>query len=297
MTTLHRFGGRWTEEKLDMLRKYLPAYMTIFKGNPWAARYTTHYVDAFAGTGGRSSGSVTDQTETLALFEEEHLEDIQTFYEGSARIALASEPPFDHYLFIDKNPLFVQELRTLERDFPDRANRIAVLQGEANTLLKSWCGQQDWDRHRAVLFLDPYGLSVKWSTLEVVAGTRAIDLWILLPVGQAINRMLPRQGLPPGAWADRLTVTFGSESWKDEFYRPAAQPSLFDLDAAFEKQADFVKISDHFISRLKTIFVGVSERYRPLTNSRENPLFVLFFAASNPRAAPTAVRIADSILR
>lgn len=34
MTTPHRFGGRWTEEKLGCLRDYLNTYMTIFTQNP-----------------------------------------------------------------------------------------------------------------------------------------------------------------------------------------------------------------------------------------------------------------------
>ena len=47
------FGGDWTEEKLDRVRKYLPAYTTIFNSNPKAKSLKTHYVDAFAGTGYR----------------------------------------------------------------------------------------------------------------------------------------------------------------------------------------------------------------------------------------------------
>jgi three-Cys-motif partner protein len=49
----HRFGGEWTEDKLSRLWKYLHAYTTIFTKNKWAARLTTTYVDAFAGTGYR----------------------------------------------------------------------------------------------------------------------------------------------------------------------------------------------------------------------------------------------------
>lgn len=47
----HQFGGEWTTEKLERLREYLCAYMRIFSKNSHAARYTTVYVDAFAGTG------------------------------------------------------------------------------------------------------------------------------------------------------------------------------------------------------------------------------------------------------
>jgi three-Cys-motif partner protein len=50
----HKFGGSWTEEKLECLKSYLGAYTTIFTGNPRAKFYTTTYVDAFAGTGYRT---------------------------------------------------------------------------------------------------------------------------------------------------------------------------------------------------------------------------------------------------
>jgi len=45
------FGGSWTQEKLELLQKYLRAYTTIFARNPQAAYFDTAYVDAFAGTG------------------------------------------------------------------------------------------------------------------------------------------------------------------------------------------------------------------------------------------------------
>ena len=57
MTSQHQFGGSWTEEKLDRIRKYLAAYTTIFTQNSRAATYRTIYVDAFAGTGYRTASS------------------------------------------------------------------------------------------------------------------------------------------------------------------------------------------------------------------------------------------------
>jgi three-Cys-motif partner protein len=39
----------------------------------------------------------------------------------------------------------------------------------------------DWRSHRAVLFLDPYGMQVEWQTIEAIAKTAAIDLWLLFP--------------------------------------------------------------------------------------------------------------------
>ncbi len=51
--TTHQFGGEWTTDKLERLRKYLQAYTTIFTKNVRAQYYRTIYVDAFAGTGTR----------------------------------------------------------------------------------------------------------------------------------------------------------------------------------------------------------------------------------------------------
>ena len=80
----HQFGGPWTEEKLERLRKYLVAYTTIFKGNRRASHYRTTFVDAFAGSG--TYITVKDQDEAAST----HLADIydeeaQSFQKGSAQ--------------------------------------------------------------------------------------------------------------------------------------------------------------------------------------------------------------------
>jgi len=67
--TDHSFGGDWTEDKLARLRKYLTAHRTIFTRNERARYFTTWYVDAFAGTGSRSSG-ITPSSEQAGLIDE-----------------------------------------------------------------------------------------------------------------------------------------------------------------------------------------------------------------------------------
>ena len=47
----HEFGGDWTEDKLERVRKYLSAYMLIFERNERARLFFPTYVNAFAGTG------------------------------------------------------------------------------------------------------------------------------------------------------------------------------------------------------------------------------------------------------
>jgi three-Cys-motif partner protein len=116
---MHQFGGDWTEDKLDRIRKYLPADATIFRGNPAARYLTTVYVDAFAGTGYR----VAKSKSAAPLFGESEESEARRFLKGSARIALENEPPFDYYLFIEENKRHAADLVTLCGEFPHLAAR------------------------------------------------------------------------------------------------------------------------------------------------------------------------------
>ena len=40
-------------------------------------------------------------------------------------------------------------------------------------------------------FIDPYGMDLKWSSIEVLKGL-GIDLWILVPTGIGVNRLLKK---------------------------------------------------------------------------------------------------------
>jgi hypothetical protein len=42
----HRFGGAWTDQKLDILEGYLAAYTRALQN----AKFTKGYIDAFAGS-------------------------------------------------------------------------------------------------------------------------------------------------------------------------------------------------------------------------------------------------------
>jgi len=292
MTSQHQFGGAWTEEKLNRVRKYLAAYTTIFTQNPRAATLRTIYVDAFAGTGYRTTSS--QHTSTVPpLFADE---DAALWQQGSAAIALETEPPFDHYLFIEQVAERVVELQRLRQQFLHRAQQITIIHDDANTFLRQWCRETDWRTHRAVVFLDPYGMEVEWVTIEAIAQTHAIDLWLLFPLGQAVNRLLTRHRPPEEPWARRLTRMFGTEAWHEAFYHTPKQGTLFGGETALEKDADFDTIGAFFVQRLATVFAQVAPEPFPLRNSKNVPIYLLCFAAGNPKGAPTAVRIARHIL-
>jgi three-Cys-motif partner protein len=291
----HEFGGDWTSEKLDRVRKYLAAYTKIFARNPRAQHFATIYVDAFAGTGYRIPSGRKPSPLTMLPELGEH--ENEQFLKGSARIALEVEPPFDRYLFIEQDAERARELERLKQQFPLRAARIEIAVAEANQYLKDWCARKSyWRDHRAVVFLDPYGMQVEWTLIQAIARTRAIDLWILFPLGMAVNRLLTRNEPPPDDWAQTLTRFFGTDSWRQAFYRQQQRLTLFGEETAQLRQADFGTISQFFINRLKSEFDAVAENPLPLFNSRGVPLYLLCFAASNPQGAPTALKIAEYIL-
>jgi three-Cys-motif partner protein len=285
-----QFGGAWTQRKLEVLKKYLQAYTKIFDKNPRARFYRITYVDAFAGTGSLNRPEPTGFAELLPQLQEDEKE----FRKGSVTRALEVVPPFDRYVFIERDAAKARELREISSKF---SYRVEILNEDANEALLSWCGKMDSKRERAVVFLDPFGTSVKWEAVAALGQTGAVDLWVLFPYS-AINRMLVRNRKPPKAWADRLTSVFGTKDWETEFYSTTAIRSLLDETQTVEsvhKSADHRVITDFYVRRLKKEFVAVSEPF-PMHNSNGSLMFILFFAAANVHSAKTGLKIANEIL-
>lgn len=290
MTYQTEFGGGWTQRKLDVLKKYLRAYTKIFKRNPRARFYSISYVDAFAGTGTLRRPALGG----LAKFLPELQEAEEEFRKGSVRRALEVEPPFDHYIFIEKNARKCKELEATSADFSNR--HVKIINKDANGALLEWCGSLDPKRERAVVFVDPFGASVKWEVIAALGRSHAVDLWILFPYS-AINRMLVRKRKPPKAWADRLTSVFGTRDWENRFYSTTAFRSLLDSQGieSVHKSADHRVITGFFVERLETEFVAVSKPF-PMHNSNGSLLFLLFFAAANEHSATKGLKIANDII-
>jgi len=288
------FGGDWTEEKLTRVRKYLTAYMKIFSTNLQAKYLTPIYVDAFAGTGYRATR--TQSTNEELLFPELREEETIRFLKGSARIALEINPSFAEYKFIEQDLEYQKELEQLKKDFPSIAERITILPGDANKHLRTICEQTNWRNARAVFFLDPYGMEVEWTTIESIAKTRAADLWLLFPLGIGVTRLLTKRQPPTSGWANRLTKIFGTDTWEKVFYSEKIETTLFGDKTTYHREANWNQIGKYFVDRLKTIFIEVAENPLILRNSKNSPLYFLCFAASNPKGAKTAIKIAQNIL-
>ncbi len=279
----HRFGGAWTDQKLDILERYLAAYTTALQN----ASFKKGYIDAFAGTGYRQA---------KVGFPDLSEQEPQDLLAGSARRALRVQPRFDGYVFIESHAGRRAQLEALKSEFPEQANTIQIRGGDANHQLEEICGLP-WASRRAVLFLDPYGMQVQWSTIEAVARTKAIDMWLLFPVGIGVNRLLRRDADIPAAWRDRLTALLGTDNWFEEFYRTETTRDLFGEDRTrIVKQATTDTIGRYFVNRLGTVFSAVADQPRVLSNSNGTPLYLLCFAAGNSKGAPIALKIANHLL-
>lgn len=280
----HRFGGPWTDIKLKLLRGYLHFYTQALKKQP----FKLLYIDAFAGTGYHTVGS--DQS---GLFASERR------LKGSAQIALELERPFDHYVFIEWNTRRFQVLETLRRQYPQ--HQIECLRGEANSELQDLCARIAWCQYRAALFLDPYGLSVAWTTLQRIARTQAIDLWYWFSLSGLYRQTARDFERVDPAGAARLDSVLGTPDWREAFYAPAA-PAIVDLfgdpvSAAIRRHARVDAIEAFVGDRLRAAgFARVAEPLRlPLRGGA--PLYSLFFCVANPKAITLSMHAADHLLK
>lgn len=277
----HEFGSVHTLTKLDAIARYLPAYTTALKNT----RFSLHYIDAFAGTGA-----------CHVQIGEERL-----MVKGSAAIALDCEPPFHQMAFIETKLRYVKALERLIAKSGLR--NIEVHWQDANIALPQLLARMNVKTDRAVVFLDPYGMSVEWSTLEKVSSSKLADLWYLFPIsGFYRQATTDAADISPDKEAALIRM-LGTNEWRTELYRENPQSLLFGGQQSDVRTADPIQMLDWVKARLELIFPGVAKPkllYQTRASGRQGaPLFALFFAVSNPsrKAVALALRIANDILK
>ena len=120
-------------------------------------------------------------------------------------------------------------------------------------------------------------MSVKWETLNLLAETRAVDVWYLFPTS-AVNRQLAGDFAKVDENKQRaLDEVFGSTAWRTDIYNGRrVQGGLFDQPVATGSKGFTVdQIECYAQDRLKTIFLYVSDPL-PLLNDRASKIFSLF---------------------
>lgn len=245
-------------------------------------------MDAFAGTGQR-----TEELPEYALIGEE-AKKLQ--YAGSAKKALEIKKPFDGYLFIEKDKKRAEALNQLKAEYPD--HYIKVFENDANESIQQLCNKSVWvkNRYRGVIFLDPYGNSVEWQTLEAIAKTKSFDVWFLFPLS-GVYRQTPLDVKKLTVdKRDSLNRIFGTNRWEREFYRAEQTHDLFGPKENITR-LDVANIEAWIKSRLEDCFVKVT---KPLPLPQQGAqMYSLFFCMTNPsrKAQGLAMRVANEILK
>ncbi len=285
-TAEHFFGSDATELKLSVVEAYLRSFTTALRRNfseLW-------YIDAFAGTGERT---VRVQAKGGGLLLPPTPESIIT-RRGSARIAIEVEPRFDQLIFVEQRPRAVTALEQLRAQHPDR--RIRVVAGDANYEIPRLIRYVNWRKVRAVMFLDPYGMNVDWSTLEAIAQTGAVDVWFLFSLSGLYRQAARNADAIDNDKRAAITRVLGTTHWDQELYAPTGD--FFSELLPLQRTANVPALEKYVGNRLRTIFPCVL-RPLPLPIHKRPQKFSLFFAISNPDGAAIglATRIANHILR
>jgi len=181
------WGGPWTEKKLQAFSKYVWSYLTIMKNFPF---WETIYFDGFAGSGTKEKEVNTELYKQLKITEAE-----EKTYKGAAErvLTLKDDLTFNYYYFIDKEEKSLNNLKAKLKDI--KGKKLVFRSGDMNKHIKDLAKALLTKERKlaALIFLDPFGMQIDWTSIEALKGSRS-DVWILVPTGVIVNRLLDRAG-------------------------------------------------------------------------------------------------------
>lgn len=272
---MNQFGGNWTEAKMDIVVDYAKAYLTIMNKQPWAK---TLYFDGFAGSGLIEVEENTDRIKGTSL-----------------RILEIDKPkPFDTYYFVEKNPKIKAALESnIQANYSEK--NTFVIQEDCNVKLIAMAKYlKDNTNYRALAFIDPYGMSVNWASIYALKDL-GVDLWILVPTGLGINRLLKNNGEISNAWLTKLENFLGlsREKIKDHFYKREITNTLFGEEVKINKEKGTVsKAGELYKQKLSTVFKYVTDPF-VMRNSTNSIMYHFMMATNNSQA----LKIANEVIK
>lgn len=278
---MNKFGGNWTESKIEIIVEYAIAYLNIM--NVYTTRYGWKllYFDGFAGSGFIKKGKKENQNLIV----------------GAAKRILEIEEPrsFDLFYFVEKNITNANSLReSTELQFPKK--NVHIVNTDCNEKIDSmsiFLSSSEGRKYKTLAFIDPCGMQLKWRSLQTLQKL-SVDVWILVPTGMGVNRLLKKDGRISESWVSKLEIFLGMK--KDEilkyFYKETVTHTLFGEETKVSKEEKAIeKSAILYKERLATIFSFVSEPYI-LRNKAKSIMFHFFMASNNEKA----VKIANYIV-
>jgi three-Cys-motif partner protein len=287
------WGSDWTIEKLNAFKKYVEAYLTIMEVNKKKYNWKTLYFDGFAGSEDRGENNGSKNTASNTKLFDFGIEKNETeIYKGAAERVLSINKKFDYYYFIDLKEESLKKLREKLSSF-NEDYRLVFRGGDANKWLKELAAALKKNRNlRALILLDPFGMQINWESIELLKGT-ASDIWILIPSGVIINRLLDRRGNLTNI--NKLCSFFGmtKDEIRKEFYIENVETTLFGEETSIQKKQEPIrKIVDLYIKRLKDIWKNVTPKPLILKNTKNIEIFHFVFASNST----AGLKIANNII-
>lgn len=289
------WGGRWTEEKLDAFEKYVNAYLTIMNSYRDKFNWKLIYFDGFAGSGSRSEKKEENDSALLQDFFKDTIlekEELNVYKGAAERVLSISQRGFDFYYFIDKDKESSIKLHELLSSY-ENDKTIVYRNSDANKQIRMLAEAMHKDNKLVSLaLLDPFGMQIDWKSIETLKGTRT-DLWILIPTGVIVNRLLDRKG--ELTHLEKLTSFFGKDEafLRSYFYSKRQEQTLFgEMEIVEKVKKPIQKIAELYIQQLAEIFEFVTPKPLVLYNTRHTPIFHFACASNNQ----TAVKIANEII-
>jgi three-Cys-motif partner protein len=253
--------GYWSEIKLDIIREYAKAYSTILAGRRKQPQLHHVYIDAFAGAGVHLSKTKEGEIP------------------GSPLIAVATEPPFREYHFIDLDGSKVNHLRAMLEGRSD----VRIYHGDCNEiLLKQVFPQVRFtDFRRGLCLLDPYGLHLDWEVIRTAGQMGTLDMFLNFPIMDMNMNVFWKnpEGVDEGDIA-RMNTFWGDDSWRKVAYRE--EQTLF--GPVEEKNTNEI-VAEAFRGRLREVagFSNVPPPI-PMRNTMGATVYYLYFASQKPVA-------------
>src|SRR5258708_31365198 len=154
-------------------------------------------------------------------------------------------------VFIEKSPKRVRALERLKDRAKDRD--IAIIKDDANSAVPAQLRALHSSRDRAIVFLDPYGMQVRWEPLREIAASKIADLWYLFPLSGLYRQASLRADDIDEDKAAAPTRILGTDEWRTAFYgRPAMEDIIF--NASYVRQVDVPQLIERVEIRLAAVF-------------------------------------------
>lgn len=274
---MNNFGGNWTYQKIRIIEEYAKAYLQIMKEHPY---WKLLYFDGFAGSGEIKIAGPLDSK----------------VIEGAARKIVAIKEPrmFDTCYFVELDKRKAQQLRDSVNQI--RKAGVFVIEEDCNKKLvdmADFLRGEDGRKHKVLAFIDPCGMEVNWKSIEALKGL-AIDMWLLVPTGIGVNRLLMKNHNIPEVWWTKLEAFYGltRDLLDQAFYSTSTVNTLFGEETVIQKIPKVLKkIESTYTERLKEVFRYVSRPY-VMKNANESIMFHFVLASNNS----TAINIANDIV-